>query len=127
MMGAGEAVQAAAVAALRSVPGIGAVYDRAPRRAAYPYAVVEDPIESDWGHKDGAGRELRLAAILRDGGERAARLRGLADAAETVLGALGAELTGWRIVTSHFLRRRTVPEGEGWAVVIEVRVRVLAS
>lgn len=127
MMGAGEAVQAAAVAALRTVPGIGAVHDGAPRRAAFPYAVVEDGIESDWGHKSGDGRELRFAVTLRDGGEQAGRVRALASAADATIGGLGRDLAGWRIVTLQLLRRRTVADGQGWAVVIEYRARVLKS
>ncbi len=123
--GAGEVLQAAAVAALRTVPGIGAVYDGAPRRAAFPHAVVDGGFETDWGHKSGDGREVRIAVSLRDGGERAARLRELASEAEAALAALGRELPGWSIASLALLRSRIVPEGTGWTAVIEYRARML--
>ena len=87
MSGAGEALAEAAMAALRAVDGLNAVYDGPPLPAAFPYAAVEAGPESDWSHKSGAGRELRLAILLRDQGERPARLRGLAGAAEAAAGA----------------------------------------
>jgi hypothetical protein len=123
--GAGEALQAAAVAALGTVPGIGAVYDGVSRRAAFPHAVVDCGVETDWGHKSGEGREVRFAVMLRDGGERPTRLRELSGAAGDALSGLGRELAGWRIVTMHFLRSRTVPDGAGWTAVIEYRARML--
>jgi hypothetical protein len=109
---------------LKTVPGIGAVYQGAPRRAAFPNAVV-DGIESDWGHKSGAGREVRLAATLRDGAEQAGRLRSLASGAEAALAGIGRDLDGWSLVTFQFVRRRTVPDGQGWAAIIEFRARML--
>lgn len=124
MSGAYEALVGAAVAAVRGVPGIGAVYAETPRRAALPHVVV-DGIESDWGHKSGDGRELRLAVTLRDGGESAARVRGLADAADVALRGIGPELNEWRVASLAFLRRRTVPDRQGWAVVVEYRARLL--
>jgi hypothetical protein len=123
--GAGEALQRAASAVLRKVPGIGAVYDGAPRRAAFPHAVVDGGIESDWGHKSGEGREVRFAVVLRDGGERAARLRELASGAEAAVSQLGPDLPGWAVASLTFLRSRVVPEGAGWTAVIEFRARML--
>ena len=40
---------------------LGAVYPGPPLQAAFPHAVVECGAETDWGHKSGRGRELRLA------------------------------------------------------------------
>ncbi|WP_431848282.1 tail completion protein gp17 [Allosphingosinicella sp.] len=124
-MGAGEALQAAAATMLKAVPGIGAVYEGAPRRAAFPHAVVDGGVETDWGHKSGAGREVRFAFVLRDGGERAARLRELASEAAAGLEGLGRELPDWIIVSLGLLRSRIVPDGTGWTAVIEYRARML--
>jgi len=123
--GAGEAVLVAAAGLLETVPGIGAVYRGAPRRAAFPHAVVDGGVESDWGHKNGAGREVRFALVLRDGGERADRLLGLASEAEAALDRLGRELPGWEVVSLAFLRSRIMPDGSGWTAVIEYRARML--
>ncbi len=74
MKGAGTALQEAAVAALREVEGLNGIYDAPPLQAGAPFAIVEVGLESDWSHKSGAGREVRLAVTVRDKGERAVRL-----------------------------------------------------
>lgn len=133
--GAGEALRRAAMAALEAVPGLGGVYAGTPLQAAAPYAAVDTGLESDWSHKSGKGREVRLAATLWDKGERPARLPTLMAEAEAALEALGGEIGAWRLVTMQFLRSRTVREprgagplgpGAAWAGVIEFRARLLA-
>ncbi|HEV2746543.1 MAG TPA: DUF3168 domain-containing protein [Allosphingosinicella sp.] len=128
MSGAAAELQAAALAALQNADGIGGVYDGPPLQAAFPYAIVECGPESDWSHKDGEGREVRLAVIVRDAGERAGRLPALMAAAEAALDGLGSEIAGWRVVTLRFVRSRTVKEPcGGWAGTIEYRARMLAG
>jgi hypothetical protein len=128
--GAAAALQAAAMAALEAVEALGAIYPGPPLQAALPYAVVECGPETDWGHKSGRGRELRLAVTVRAGGERPDRVQVLAAPVDAALeGGLGPE--GWALVTLTFLRARTVADtrgGEpGWAAVIEYRARMLAA
>ncbi len=127
--GAGTALKEAAIASLDALE-LGGVYPGPPLQAAYPHAVVECGPESDWGHKSGTGRELRLAVILRDSGERPERAEAFADVAEAAVEA-GLEVEGWRLVTLALVRRRTVAEGRGgggrWAVVVEFRARMLAE
>ncbi|HEY0013906.1 MAG TPA: DUF3168 domain-containing protein [Allosphingosinicella sp.] len=129
MSGAGEALRGAVVRALSEVDGIGRVYDAPPLTAAAPHALVEIDAEADWGHKSGAGRELRLAATLTGEGERPVRLRIAAGAAEAALRGLGGAIGGWQLVTMQHVRTREVrrPKGGGWAAVIEFRARLLAS
>ena len=128
MSGAGEALRTAAVAALERVSGIGRVYDAPPLTAAAPHALVEIDAEADWGHKSGAGRELRLAATLTADGERPVRLRAAAGAAEAALRGLGGALDGWQLVTMQHVRTREVRRSKGgWAAVIEFRARLLAA
>ena len=136
MTGAARTLQEAAIAALQdAAPGIGGVYDGPPLQAAFPYAVVECGPETDWSHKDGLGRELRLAATIRDQGERPARLQRLMAEAEQALGVIDGTLGAWRIVTCRFVRSQLVREARGsgkpasaeaWAGVIEYRARMLA-
>ena len=131
MSGAGAALEAAAIETLRSALGIG-VYRGPPVQAAAPYAVVEAGPQSDWSHKSGIGRELRLAVTIHDRGEAPARLRSLAAAAEQAVGALSGELDGWQLVTLRFLRGMTVPPRAGapderWTTLIEFRARMLRS
>ncbi|MBO9712962.1 DUF3168 domain-containing protein [Sphingomonas sp.] len=104
------------------------VFDAPPVRAARPYALVEEAVLVDWGTKDMAGREGRLAVSLFDGGERPERLRALAGAVEDALAAMPAELgEGWRVVTLGFVRSRIVRDREGWRGVSEFQVRMLKA
>ena len=127
MTGAAGALEAAAVARLRQINGLG-VYAGPPLQAAFPYAVVDSGLHSDWSHKSGAGREVRLAVTVRDKGEIPARLKTLLGTAEEALQELSLAGEGWSLVSMQFLRTRLVPEGRGaWAGVIEFRARMLAS
>jgi hypothetical protein len=126
--GASEALRVAAVAALSPIEGIGRVYDAPPIQAALPHALIECDLESDWSHKSGVGREVRLAATLFDKGERPERLRQLSGEAEAALAAMGGSIGGWRLVTMRYLRTRVVREPKGgWAGVIEFRARMLTA
>lgn len=129
MTGAGEALVEAAATALHGVAGIGRVYDAPPLQASVPYALVEADLVTDWGHKSGAGREVRLAALLHDQGERPVRLRALASAAETALERLTGDVGGgWRLVSMRLLRTRIVrTRSGGWTAAIEFRARLLAA
>ncbi|HYN45759.1 MAG TPA: DUF3168 domain-containing protein [Allosphingosinicella sp.] len=124
--GAGDALCGAAIAALDGVAGLNGTYDGRPLRGAFPYAVVEAGPESDWSHKSGAGRELRLAVTVRDAGERPVRLRALVQAVQSAIGDIDGELEGWQVVTLVFLRSRMLREpGAGWAAAIDYRARML--
>jgi hypothetical protein len=129
MSGAGAMLQTAAIETLEALE-LGGVYPGPPLQAAFPYATVECGAESDWGHKSGRGRELRLAVILRDSGERPDRAQAFADVAEAAIEA-GLEVEGWYLVTLALVRRRTVADGRGgkagWAVTIDYRARMLAE
>ncbi|HEY0129941.1 MAG TPA: DUF3168 domain-containing protein [Allosphingosinicella sp.] len=129
MSGAGAALRAAAIEALEALD-LGGVYPGPPLQAAYPYATVECGPETDWSHKSGKGRELRLAVTLRDSGERPERAQAFAEVVEAAMEA-GLDVEGWRLVTLALVRARTVAEGRGgsmgWAVAIDYRARMLAE
>jgi hypothetical protein len=128
---AGAALQARAAAALRTLAGL-AVHEWRPLKAAGPWALVEAGPERDWGHKSGAGREVRLSATLFDQGERPARLHALAAAAEAALAGIEGEADGWQLVSLCFLRSRIVPPRAPGpdavtSLVMEYRARMLAA
>lgn len=126
MTGAGAALAAAVTAALGEVAGLNGAYDGPPLQAAFPYAIVDAGAESDWSHKSGEGRELRLAVTIRDQGERPARLRALIGAAEAAIGAVAGDFDGWRLVTLVFLRSRMLrAPGAGWTAAVDYRARML--
>ena len=121
-----ERVQAAMMAALDGLDVAG-VFDAPPVRCALPYAVIEEAVLGDWGTKDMAGREGRLAVTIHDGGERPVRLRGLIGAAEDAIDAMARDLGGgWRVVTLVLARSRIVRERDSrWMAMSEWRVRML--
>jgi hypothetical protein len=127
--GAGAALRAAAIEAVEGLE-LGGVYPGPPLQSAYPYAVVEYGRETDWGHKSGKGREIRLAVTLRDSGERPERAQAFAEVVESAMEA-GLDVEGWRLVTLALVRARTVAEGRGgspgWAVALDYRARMLAE
>jgi len=125
-MSAGEKLQQALIAALQAIGGIG-VYDGPPLQAAHPHAVVEAGPETDWSHKSGSGREVRIAVSLFDKGERPVRLRALMAEAEAALDSAVSPV-GWQLVTMQLLRSRLVRDSKGvWAGVIEYRARMLSA
>ena len=128
MSGAGEAMAAAAAAALRGIEGL-SVFEAPPLQAVEPWALAEAGPETDWGHKSGAGRELRLAVRLHDRGESGARLARLMEEAEAAVAAVGA-VPGWQLVSLALLRSMKLPPKKGapegaWAGLIEFRARLL--
>ena len=121
--GAGEAVQAATVTALAVLDGV-AVFDAPPVRGSPPFAVVEEPVATDWSAARIDGRELRLIVTITDAGERPVRLRALMTAAEGAAAGLSGELAGWRVASVMLVRTRLVRAGERWRGSVEWRVRV---
>jgi hypothetical protein len=128
MSGAGQALAEAILASLRTLEGLNGVYDGPPLSAAFPYAVVEAGPESDWSHKSGEGRELRLSIQVHDKGERPARLRALLAEIEAKMMQTGSDLAGWRLVTLVFVREAMLRStGAAWTGTIDYRARLLRT
>jgi hypothetical protein len=128
MSGAGQALVEAALAALRAIEGLNAVTDGPPLTAAFPFAMIEAGPESDWSHKSGEGRELRLAILVRDKSERPARLRELVAEIEGAAAGIGPDLAGWRLVNLVFVRGSMLrSNGAAWTAAIEYRARLLKA
>ena len=124
-MSAGGALQEVIAARLRAVAELTGVYDGPPARAAYPYALIDAGNESDWSHKNGAGREVLVAVTLWD--EQPVRLQALADVIEGAV-ADAASPDGWSLVSLRFVRRRTIRDVAGpWATAIDFRARLLSD
>lgn len=122
--GASEALIAAAIAALRAGGSLSSVQESGPVQASEPHAIVEAGPETDWGHKTGAGREVRLAVTIRDRGEAPQRVRTLLREAEAAVSGIGAP-AGWRLASLALLRSRATRTREGWTGSAEWRARML--
>ena len=126
MSGAGAALLAAARTVLKEVDGHSGLFEPGPIQAADCHGVIEAGPETDWSHKSGTGRELRVAVTVRTAGERSGTARAFADTVEAKLAQLSGEAGGWRIVSMQFLRSHIVRERKsGWAAVVEFRARML--
>jgi hypothetical protein len=124
--GAAGALAAVVTGALREVAGLSQVADGRPIQAGDAAAVLAIGPESDWGHKSGAGAELRFAVTVRCGGEAPGRVRGLVGAIRERVEAIGPELGAWRLVTLVMVRSRAVREdGPAWGGVVDYRARLL--
>jgi hypothetical protein len=122
---AGGALQSAIATALGSVSGLTGVFDGPPARAAYPYAALDATTETDWGHKNGLGREVMVAITVWD--DQPVRLHDLADSVEAALDGLDA-VAGWQLVNMRLVRRRVVRDVAGpWAAAVDFRARMLAQ
>ena len=103
----------------------GGVYDAPPVRSALPYAVVDEPVLSDWSTTTWRGREGRVVVTLHDGGERPVRLRAMLGAAEAAVEGLDPLLSdGWRLVRAQLVRSRVLRVGERWRGTSEFLVRM---
>lgn len=124
--GAAGALAEALAGALRGVAGLSQVADGRPVQAGDAAAVIEIGPERDWGHKSGAGAELRFGLTVRCGGESPGRTRALIAAMRERVEAIGPELNGWRLVTLAMVRSRAVREdGPGWRGIVDYRARLL--
>ncbi len=117
-------MQAAIVARLNAVLDV-SVFDAPPVRGGLPYAVVDEPVLSDWSTKSWVGREGRVLLTLFDGGERPVRARALLATAEEGLEALPPDLgEGWRVVRLALVRSRVLRVGDRWRGTSEFLVRM---
>ena len=117
-------LQAAVLARLNAVLDV-SVFDAPPVRGGLPYAVVDEPVLSDWSTKTWVGRVGRVLLTLFDGGERPVRVRALLAVAEEGLELLAPDLgEGWRVVRLALVRSRVLRVGDRWRGTAEFLVRM---
>lgn len=106
---------------------IAPVHERAPPRARFPYLLISDSQISDWSHKSGEGRELRLGLTLWDDETVPGRLLELAAAVDLRMRDFPRDLPGWRIAGFQYLRTMVsrAPEPPS-AALFEYRLRMEA-
>lgn len=126
--GALTALTGAVMASLRAAPGLSGVSDGVPAQSADAHASLDMGPEVDWGHKNGAGAEVRFAVLVRCGGEAPDRARRLLEAVRGQVETIGPAIGGWRLVSLAFQRARILREpGPRWIGAAEYRARLLAA
>jgi len=129
-MSAEQAVRAAALALLAGDAALAGlvhgVFDGVPARASAPYVSVGATEGSDWGTKDVAGREVRLALALVGVGE--ATGDAAAARVEALVPGLRGDAGSWRVVGARVMRTRfAFARDGGWRHEIVVRCRCLVE
>lgn len=124
------ALRAALIGWLQADPALAgqlnAVVEEAPTRTALPWLAIAASASADWSAKDRTGREVRVALELHCRGDRSDTAASLVNAIEGRIATLPPAQSGFRIVTSQFLRARAEQRpANTQAVLIEYRFRVL--
>lgn len=126
------ALRAALLGWLAADPALSAalnsVTEEAPARAALPWLAIASSASTDWGAKDRAGREVRVALELHCRGDRPDTAASLVRALETRIAAMPAAQDGFEIASALFLRARVEARaGNVRSILTEYRFRVLAA
>ncbi|NBW76180.1 MAG: DUF3168 domain-containing protein [Sphingomonadaceae bacterium] len=107
---------------------LNAVVEEAPGRTALPWLALAASASADWSTKEQVGREVRIALELHCRGDRPDTAATLVTAIENRVASLPAAQTGFRVVTSQFLRARAEQRAANTrAILLEYRFRLLAD
>lgn len=107
---------------------LNAVTEEAPSRTSLPWLAIAASASIDWGCKTASGREVRIALELHCRGDTP-------EAASSLVGAIIARIetlprgqNGFQVVTTRFLRSRTVQRTESMrAILVEYAFYLLAA
>jgi hypothetical protein len=107
---------------------LNAVVEEAPSRTALPWLAIAASASADWSAKDRTGREVRLALELHCRGDRPDSAATLVDQIEARIASLPAAQSGFRIITTQFLRARAEQRGANTrAILLEYRFRFMTD
>ena len=125
-------LRAALIAWLAADPALAGtlntVTEEAPGRAALPWLAIAASASADWSTKEQVGREVRVALELHCRGDRPDTAATIVAAIENRTAALPAAQSGFRVVSTQFLRARAEQRPANTrAVLIEYRFRLLAA
>ena len=108
--------------------GLNTITEEAPLRASPPWLGIVASASTDFGHKTGAGREVRVAHELQTLGDDACGTAELTSAIEARVATMPADQPMFRIASLTFLRARAEQRGEARrAVLLEYRARLIAN
>ena len=108
--------------------GLNTITEEAPLRASPPWLGIVASASTDFGHKTGMGREVRVAIELQTLGDDACGTGNLVAAIEARIAKLPADQPDFRVASLTFLRARSEQRGEARrAVLLEYRARLIAA
>lgn len=106
---------------------LNAITEEAPLRVSPPWLGIVASASGEFGHKTGAGREVRIALELQYTGDDPAGADDLVKAIEARIAAFPPDQPGFRVASIAFLRARAEQRGEvRRAFLLEYRARLLA-
>ena len=107
---------------------LNAITEEAPLRVSPPWLGIVASASGEFGHKTGAGREVRVALELQFTGDDPAEAADLVNAIEARVLAFPPDQPGYRLASLAFLRARAQQRGEARrAFLLEYRARLLAA
>lgn len=107
---------------------LNAIVEEAPSRASLPWLAIAASASADWGCKDRAGREVRIALELHCRGDTPESAAALVAAIERRIETLPPAQAGFAVASAQFLRARSEQRGESRrAFLVEYRFRLLAD
>lgn len=124
-------LRAALIDWLRSDPqltALNAIEEESPLKASVPWLGIAASAASDWGTKDRAGREVRIAFELIARGDDPGTGFALAQAVEQRIAALPSQQPQFAIASTRFIRSRAERRARNMrALLLEYRFRLLAN
>lgn len=124
-------LRAALIDWLRSDPqlaALNAIEEESPLTASAPWLGIAASAASDWGTKERAGREVRIAIELVTRGDDPAADPVLSRSIEQRIRSLPSAQPEFAVVTTRFIRSRAERRaGNLRAVLLEYRFRLLAN
>jgi hypothetical protein len=107
---------------------LNSVTEEAPAKAALPWLAIASSASVDWGCKERAGREVRVALELHCRGDRPDTAAALVTALEARIAAMPAAQDGFEIAFCRFLRARAEQRaGNVRSILTEYTFRVLSA
>ena len=125
------ALRQALVGWLKADPALAdlnSIAEESPVRASPPWLGIAASASTDFGHKSGRGREVRIALELHGRGNDIATDGALVSAIDKRVGAMPSAQTGFTIAAASFLRGRAERRADNLrATLIEYRFRILEN
>ncbi len=111
-----------------NLAGLNAIEEESPLRASPPWLGISASASADWGSKDRAGREIRIALELVTRGDDPGTDSSLIQTIEERALSLPSPQPNFDIATARFLRGRSERRAKNLrAALIEFRFRILAT